>query len=193
MRTNSCAASPACAAQRLHRIRHYGLIANAGRRENLVRARELLGVERLNINASLTEADASGRLVQPTFVCPCCGAAMTVIQIPVRGQPIRAPPQPQRHMMTSTFPRFTQSSAPGLLARSRTASPCAGIAQLLAQLSFEKRMTLLHFLASQRYRCTLDRHRHPQQHECRASNPHSIAVRSTRIGLFPRVPPLGLV
>ena len=79
-----------------HRIRHYGLIANTGRRENLVRARELLGVEQLNVNASLPDADASGRLVQPTFVCPCCGAAMTIIQIFVRGQPIRAPPQPQR-------------------------------------------------------------------------------------------------
>ena len=75
-----------------HRIRHYGLIANTGRRENLVRVRELLGVERLNVNASLTEADASGRLVQPTFVCPCCGAVMTIIQIFVRGQLIRAPP-----------------------------------------------------------------------------------------------------
>jgi hypothetical protein len=79
-----------------HRIRHYGLIANTGRRENLVRARELLGVERLDVNASLPDADASGRHVQPTFVCPCCGAAMTIIQIFVRGQPIRAPPQPQR-------------------------------------------------------------------------------------------------
>ena len=79
-----------------HRIRHYGLIANTGRRENLVRARELLGVEMLNVNASLPDAEASVRLVQPTFVCPCCGAAMTIIQIFVRGQPIRAPPQPRR-------------------------------------------------------------------------------------------------
>jgi hypothetical protein len=78
-----------------HRIRHYGLIANTGRRENLVRARELLGVQRLDVDTSLMEAEASGNLVQPTFVCPCCGAAMTIIQIFVRGQPIRAPPQPQ--------------------------------------------------------------------------------------------------
>jgi hypothetical protein len=76
-----------------HRIRHYGLIANTGRRENLVRARELLGVERLDVNASLTKAEASASLVQPTFVCPCCGAAMTIIQIFARGQPIRAPRQ----------------------------------------------------------------------------------------------------
>jgi hypothetical protein len=79
-----------------HRIRHYGLIANTGRRENLVRVRELLGVERFDVNASLREADVSGGPVQPTFVCPCCGAAMTIIQIIVRGQPIRAPPPPRR-------------------------------------------------------------------------------------------------
>ena len=76
-----------------HRIRHYGLIANTGRRENLARARELLGVERPDVNASLPQADASHSLVQPSFICPCCGAAMTVIQIFVRGQSIRAPPQ----------------------------------------------------------------------------------------------------
>jgi hypothetical protein len=79
-----------------HRIRHYGLIANTGRRENLARARELLGIETPNVDASLLEAEASGRLVLPTFVCPCCGAAMTVIETFVRGQPIRAPPQPRR-------------------------------------------------------------------------------------------------
>ncbi len=79
-----------------HRIRHYGLIANTGRRENLARARELLSIEAPSVNASLLEADASGSLVLPTFVCPCCGAAMTVIETFVRGQPIRAPPQPRR-------------------------------------------------------------------------------------------------
>jgi hypothetical protein len=78
-----------------HRIRHFGLIANAGRQENLARARKLLGVETPNVDAALLAADASGNLVQPTFVCPCCGAAMTVIETLVRGQPIRAPP-PQR-------------------------------------------------------------------------------------------------
>ena len=81
-----------------HRIRHYGLIANAGRRENLARARELLAVppevdddestdDQPNTDASLIESG------QPTYVCPDCGAAMIIMETIARGQPIRAPPQ----------------------------------------------------------------------------------------------------
>ena len=75
-----------------HRIRHYGLLANAGRRAHLAKARELLGVEASSVDASLLESDASGSLVQPTFVCPCCGSPMRIIETFLRGQPIRAPP-----------------------------------------------------------------------------------------------------
>ena len=74
-----------------HRIRHYGLIANTGRRENLARARELLNVAPI-VSAEST-ADVPVESVQPTFVCPDCGAAMIVIATLVRGQRIRAPPQ----------------------------------------------------------------------------------------------------
>ncbi len=75
-----------------HRIRHYGLLANAGRREHLAKARELLGVETSGVDTSLVEIDASGSLVQPTFVCPCCGSPMRIIETFLRGQLIRAPP-----------------------------------------------------------------------------------------------------
>ena len=75
-----------------HRIRHYGLLANAGRRAHLAKARELLGVEASSVDASLLESDALGSLVQPTFVCPCCGSPMRIIDTFLRGQPIRAPP-----------------------------------------------------------------------------------------------------
>jgi hypothetical protein len=76
-----------------HRIRHYGLIANAGCKENLARVRALLLPEALRIEAMLTAAEASGDPVPPTFVCPSCGAAMIIIDTLLRGQPIRAPPQ----------------------------------------------------------------------------------------------------
>jgi hypothetical protein len=76
-----------------HRIRHYGLIANAGRTENLAKVRALLGVIPAEVESQ--EGDASAASVQPTFVCPDCGAAMVVIKVFARGQPIRAPP-PQR-------------------------------------------------------------------------------------------------
>jgi len=72
-----------------HRIRHYGLLANAGRREHLARARELLHV------VSVTQPQPTAALdtnPQPAFICPHCGAAMIIIEIFARGQPIRAPP-----------------------------------------------------------------------------------------------------
>lgn len=70
-----------------HRIRHYGLLANAARQESLARARNLL-------DASQPEpvSDETDETVVPTFVCRCCGAAMTVVEVFRRGQSIRAPP-----------------------------------------------------------------------------------------------------
>jgi hypothetical protein len=73
-----------------HRIRHYGLLANAARREHLAHARELL-----HVVPAASESHPSGApvaTVQPTFVCPHCGAAMIIVEIFARGQPIRAPP-----------------------------------------------------------------------------------------------------
>jgi hypothetical protein len=75
-----------------HRIRHYGLLANAGRKDHLARARELLSVP-LDPNAEVSAGDASTDSAQPTYVCPDCGAPMIIIDTFVRGQPIRAPPQ----------------------------------------------------------------------------------------------------
>jgi len=74
-----------------HRIRHFGLLANGGRRENLVKVRELLQVAP-RVVLETADAEAAITLVQPTFVCPACGAAMVIIEIFLRGQAIRAPP-----------------------------------------------------------------------------------------------------
>ncbi|MBT8428435.1 MAG: IS91 family transposase [Gammaproteobacteria bacterium] len=74
-----------------HRIRHYGLIANAGRRKNLARARELLN-EPPDADDEADTADSVVESGQPTYVCPDCGAAMIIIETIARGQPIRAPP-----------------------------------------------------------------------------------------------------
>jgi hypothetical protein len=75
-----------------HRIRHYGLLANGGRQDNLARARELLQVEPVNAEPMETSADASDKTAQPTFVCPDCGAEMIIVEILARKQLIRAPP-----------------------------------------------------------------------------------------------------
>jgi hypothetical protein len=72
-----------------HRIRHYGLLANAGRREQLAQARELLHVVPATVEPAATAPIA---ITAPTFVCPHCGAAMSIVELFARGQPIRAPP-----------------------------------------------------------------------------------------------------
>ena len=75
-----------------HRIRHYGLLANAGRRDHLARARELLKVVPAYAEPKDTIADAPEKTAQPTFVCPDCGATMIIIEILARKPHIRAPP-----------------------------------------------------------------------------------------------------
>ena len=78
-----------------HRIRHYGLLANAQRNNHLAKARELLNVVP-DVDATHEDTDAPTDLGPPTFVCPDCGAPMILIDVIARGQPIRAPPTLQR-------------------------------------------------------------------------------------------------
>jgi len=75
-----------------HRIRHYGLLANGGRREQLAQVRKLLQVMPADRGSNCGGTDAIGQSVQPTFVCPDCGATMIIVEILARKQPIRAPP-----------------------------------------------------------------------------------------------------
>ena len=77
-----------------HRIRHYGLPGNAHRTDHLDRARALLNVVP-DVDAS-QHADAPTGSGQPTFTCPDCGAPRILIDVIVRGPPIRAPPKLQR-------------------------------------------------------------------------------------------------
>lgn len=72
----------------LHRIRHYGLLANPVRRANLAKVREPL-----NVAASLdTDTPDPDVVAPPIFVCRHCGAPMIVIEVLERHAPIRAPP-----------------------------------------------------------------------------------------------------
>jgi len=78
-----------------HRIRHYGLIANTTRKDNLARARELLIDEKTieSMNAETDAVDAAdGGDASATYVCPDCGAPMLIIETFERGQLPRAPP-----------------------------------------------------------------------------------------------------
>jgi hypothetical protein len=69
-----------------HRIRHYGLLASAGRKTNVARARELLAVPA----PSATEDLAPEPYSPPP--CPCCGGRMVVIEIFQGIAKARAPP-----------------------------------------------------------------------------------------------------
>lgn len=74
-----------------HRIRHFGLLANANRREGLQKARELLVVPVSVVDAACQgEGDVDS--IEPTFVCRHCGAAMLIIETLLRDQSIRGPP-----------------------------------------------------------------------------------------------------
>ena len=63
------------------RIRHYGLLANVGRREYLARVRDLLDVP-----PPEPPKEARSETPRPTFVCRCCGAVLRVVEVfPRRG------------------------------------------------------------------------------------------------------------
>lgn len=54
-----------------HRLRHYGLIANANRKDNLLRARKLLQVNNADVSAKEETTDKQQREEQiATYVCP---------------------------------------------------------------------------------------------------------------------------
>jgi hypothetical protein len=71
----------------LHRIRHYGLLANAHRRQQIARVRDLLAVP-----SPVLEDAPQVSVLKPTFLCPHCGAPMVVIDILMPQHRQRAPP-----------------------------------------------------------------------------------------------------
>ena len=72
-----------------HRIRHYGLFANASRTANLARVRALL-----HVPAPAVDTQPVERADTTTFICRHCGAPMAITAIFL---PIRAIQAPARH------------------------------------------------------------------------------------------------
>jgi hypothetical protein len=70
-----------------HRIRHYGLLANPVRRQNLASIRALLHAPAVIDASDDTSADTGA----PTFVCKHCGAPTIIIEILPCTHPICAP------------------------------------------------------------------------------------------------------
>ena len=72
-----------------HRIRHYGLLASGGRRDNLARARELLAAP-----PPPPEQDVAPEPSDHRPPCPCCGGRMLILETFERYAQPRAPPRP---------------------------------------------------------------------------------------------------
>lgn len=87
----------------LHRIRHYGLLANGQREANLGLARALLRVKAADpADDNLRRADAAEPTDAPTVLprpCPCCGARMLIIET-FEGICRPRPPAPPSSAMT---------------------------------------------------------------------------------------------
>jgi hypothetical protein len=80
-----------------HRIRHYGLLANATRAENLARARQLLAeAKTLSVAAPVLLGDnpPPPEVIATSYACPRCGGRMIIIEFFERAHPPRAPPLP---------------------------------------------------------------------------------------------------
>src|SRR3984893_14958596 len=76
-----------------HRIRHYGLLASAGCKANIARARELLATPMPQVEPP-TAHDAANPAAPPDRPppCPCCGGRMVIVEVFARGGTPRGPP-----------------------------------------------------------------------------------------------------
>jgi Putative transposase/Transposase zinc-binding domain len=63
-----------------HRIRYYGLLASGQRAENIARARELLALPLLPIEAIKAASTEANEPQTSEHPCPCCGGRMIIIE-----------------------------------------------------------------------------------------------------------------
>jgi hypothetical protein len=86
--------------QRFHRIRYYGLLTSQTRANNIARARELLAVPLIPVDAikaANAKASTSAQPEEPKapeHPCPCCGSPMRIIEIFLRGKQPKHRPTP---------------------------------------------------------------------------------------------------
>ena len=73
-----------------HRIRHYGLIAGAGRADNIEQARQLLAAPEPPREPQPAEADNERQPLSPAQHCPCCGGRMIIVETFEGARPARS-------------------------------------------------------------------------------------------------------
>ena len=75
-----------------HRIRHYGLLASAGCKTNIARAKELIAaIPEVEPLAAHDTADPDAT-TDHRPLCPCCGGRMIIVEVLVRAGAPRGPP-----------------------------------------------------------------------------------------------------
>jgi hypothetical protein len=89
--------------QGFHRIRHYGLLASAGCKGNIARARELIAVPAPSVLTEHQKTDqTAGAATGHRPPCPCCGGRMIIVEIfECSGAP-RGPPPSRPRVSTAT-------------------------------------------------------------------------------------------
>jgi hypothetical protein len=76
-----------------HRIRHYGLLASAGCKTNIARARELMTAPITEVEPPATHDTVDpGAITDHRPPCPCCGGRMIIVEVFARGAAPRGPP-----------------------------------------------------------------------------------------------------
>jgi Putative transposase len=87
-----------------HRIRHYGLLASAGCKANIARARELIAVPvPPDPPAEDDNTDqAAGAATDHRPPCPCCGGRMIIVEFFEPGSKPRGPPSSQATVRAAT-------------------------------------------------------------------------------------------
>ena len=77
-----------------HRLRHYGLLASAGCKANIARAKELIAAPMPQVDPpaphDTTDPDVATTDHRPP--CPCCGGRMIIVEVFARGGAPRGPP-----------------------------------------------------------------------------------------------------
>src|SRR5260370_35284845 len=80
--------------QGFHRIRYYGLLTSQTRANNIARARELLAVPLIPIDAIKAASATSEAPKQPEHPCPCSGGRILIIETFLPDQQPKHDPQP---------------------------------------------------------------------------------------------------
>jgi len=76
-----------------HRIRHYGLLASAGCKANIARARQLMAAPMAEVDAPAVHDTADpDATTDHRPLCPCCGGRMLIVEVFARGGAPRGPP-----------------------------------------------------------------------------------------------------